>query len=536
MSLLNILQNVSQDERNMILGQETSDPLHKAFIGKRTVHAGLQGRLVEYEAVHEIWGNEICEAVNEAEHCAIYIHIPFCQTKCLYCAFFQNKSRQAEEDIYIEGLISEIECDSKKIKFETSVIESVFIGGGTPTSLSVNNVKKLFNAIHKNFTLSPTCEITLEGRVNDLIPEKIEAWLKCGVNRISLGIQTFDTKIRQQMGRIDTKEKIIEKIKLLKSFRACTLIADLMYGMPGQTKEILLEDLRLLSELDFDGMDLYQLNIFPGTGLEQAIKKRLLLEAATTEKQADLYVLAREYLVREKYTRLSACHWSRSNKERNKYNSMAKSGAVIYPFGAGAGGNIGGYSLMLHRHIMVYQKSLLSKQKPIMMMAKQNDFQQDADFIVKEVELGKIDFKELCRRNIKFKELEYILEYWKKNKLMYLENGIYYLTIAGEFWYLNITQSLIECMAGVLTGKISCINQNVSLQDKKTEVLPDILVMAIAEAIPNLSLKESKEMVKKIPEQIQIMLKNTPKESLVSMIKNMSPEMWGKMIGAGKEV
>ena len=108
--------------------------------------------------------------------------------------------------------------------------------------------------------------------MHDLTPEKIEAWLSNGVNRISLGVQSFDTELRQRIGRLDSRETVLDKISMLKSYDV-TVIVDLIYGLPGQTMDMWLEDVRALETADVDGMDLYQLNIFPGGSLGKGCKK-----------------------------------------------------------------------------------------------------------------------------------------------------------------------------------------------------------------------------------------------------------------------
>lgn len=214
---------------------------------------------------------------------AVYIHIPFCQTRCLYCGFYQNASR-------------------------------------------------LLEMIQRSFSLVPDCEITLEGRVHDLVPEKIEAWLSHGVNRISLGGQSFDTVLRQRVGRIDSREEVLKRLALLKKYDV-TVIVDLIYGLPGQTMATWMEDVRTLALADVDGMDLYQLNVFPNGPLDKAVANGSVPPCATVAEQADMYVAARDYLLDNGVERLSLCHFRRSKRERSLYNTLAKTGAGRFSYG-----------------------------------------------------------------------------------------------------------------------------------------------------------------------------------------------------------
>ena len=126
-----------------------------------------------------------------------YIHIPFCKTKCTYCGFFQNGTSQNVEDQYIDGLVSELKLASERPRLKDGLIHAVFIGGGTPTSLSPANSERLLKAIKEYLPLANDYELTLEGRIHDLIPENLDVWMANGVNRMSIGVQSFNTEVRQ---------------------------------------------------------------------------------------------------------------------------------------------------------------------------------------------------------------------------------------------------------------------------------------------------------------------------------------------------
>lgn len=286
----------------------------------------------------------------------------------------------------------------------------MFFGGGTPTSLSPTNAGRLLAAVREQFHLAPDAEVTMEGRVHDLVPEKIEAWLAGGVNRISLGVQSFDTALRRRVGRIDAREEVLRRLALLRR-EDVTIIADLIYGLPEQDLASWLADIRTLAEADVDGMDLYQLNIFPGSDLEKALRTGRVLACADLAGQADLYLAARDQLLAEGTERLSFFHWRRHRRERSRYNTMVKSGAVVYPFGCGAGGNFGGLSFMQQRELSAYQQMVSRGEKPIMMMAHQLDEREQrlCDSLVSDLEKGFVDFRRLTMLDSRLEALEYAL-------------------------------------------------------------------------------------------------------------------------------
>ncbi|MGL5512005.1 MAG: heme anaerobic degradation radical SAM methyltransferase ChuW/HutW, partial [Sporomusa sp.] len=352
LKLQSLFQTLSAEEAALQLGFETADPLTGAFSQKRVVHAGVQGRPVSPAQAQALWSQVMAQPPAEKTERTAYIHIPFCQTKCLYCSFFQNAVNQAAEDHYIDCLIRELETDADSPQLKDGLIHAVFIGGGTPTSLSPHNARRLLTAIRRCLPLSNDYELTLEGRSNDLIPEKMDVWMENGVNRVSIGVQSFHTKIRRQMGRVDDKETLLERLAALKAYDQCSVIIDLIYGLPDQDMQIWEEDLQILTDSVVDGMDLYQLNVFYGSELEKQILAGKISPAANTSEQAQMYAYAQEFVAKRGFQRLSNCHWRRNDRERSLYNTLAKRGSAIFPFGCGAGGNIGGYSTMLHRGLL----------------------------------------------------------------------------------------------------------------------------------------------------------------------------------------
>lgn len=141
-------------------------------------------------------------------------------------------------------------------RLSSAPIQAVFIGGGTPTSLSPENAGRLLSTIQRCLPLANDYELTFEGRVHDLVPEKMDVWFRNGVNRMSLGVQSFDTKVRQAVGRIDDGETVFSHLQELLSYNQCAVVIDLMYGLPYQTMDVWHKDVETLVESGIDGADL----------------------------------------------------------------------------------------------------------------------------------------------------------------------------------------------------------------------------------------------------------------------------------------
>ena len=458
---------VSEEQRELQFGRASGDPLTEAFPRKRVVHAGVRGEVVPPAEAQETWRTVMNTPAKKGELQTAYVHIPFCKTKCLYCGFFQNAAQQSAEDDYVEALIEEIASAADAPRLKGGLIHAVFIGGGTPTSLSAENAARVLSTLRRVLPLANDYELTLEGRIHDLVPEKIEAGFANGVNRISLGVQSFDTKVRQSQGRIETREEVLERLRLLKSYEQCSVVLDLIYGLPGQSMEVWQQDLDDLIASGIDGADFYQLNVFEGSDLNKRIAEGKLAPAATTKEQAKMYAFAHDYMKKRGWRQLSMCHWACSSRERSLYNALAKRGVPMFPFGSSAGGFLGGYAVMLHRVLQPYAMLVASNQKPIMGLVKQSEIQPFSNCAVNMLEYGLMDLSRLEAMDERLTGLRWLYELWEKRGLVAFNGVQYELTIAGKFWEVNIAQTTVECIQYLLTGENAMSVERIAAQDKK---------------------------------------------------------------------
>ena len=436
MSLASFFESIPEKQRNLQLGLECDNPMSGAFPHKRVVHAGLNGTLVSPKETQAVWDTLMNGTPKTGEMQCAYIHIPFCKTKCTYCGFFQNGTSQSVEDQYIDGLVSELKLASERPRLKDGLIHAVFIGGGTPTSLSPANSERLLKAIKEYLPLANDYELTLEGRIHDLIPENLDVWMANGVNRMSIGVQSFNTEVRQMVGRLDTKETVLERLATLKAYGQCA--------------------------------DLYQLNVFDGSDLNKDIANGKVPAAATTAMQGDMFEFGRKYLDERSYRRLSAAHWSANNRERSLYNILAKAGVPMFPFGSGAGGNVDGYGMMLHRALKPYEDMVSRGEKPFMALMKQSDLQPVVNQVVSQLEQGFLNIISLVTLDPRLEELNWLYKLWEERGLLTYNGLLYKLTAAGEFWTVNLTQSTLEAVEYIMTGKNSFAMEAVAAQDTKT--------------------------------------------------------------------
>ncbi len=201
----------------------------------------------------------------------LYIHIPFCISKCPYCDFFSIVTHDDKlKRRYISALIKETEIYGQKIK-DVELI-SIYIGGGTPTILEGKQLKEILSALNNNFSIADDAEITIEANPGTIDGDKIKTLFRAGVNRISLGGQSFDDRTLKKIGRIHNKKDIIDTFQLARYEGFKNINIDIMFGLPGQSKKEFEKTLKELITLKPEHISLYALTIERDTALYELVE------------------------------------------------------------------------------------------------------------------------------------------------------------------------------------------------------------------------------------------------------------------------
>ena len=423
---------------------ESENVIVDAFSKKTAVHAGLMDKFAPKEQTQEVLKNVLNQERNNRT--AAYIHVPFCETHCLYCGFYNQPYRKEQSRIYTDVLIQEIKLWENTTAFKTKPINALYFGGGTPTALEVEDISRLLTYIHNTFPLANDCEITMEGRISNMTKEKVEAYLQGGVNRFSLGVQSFNTDLRRSMGRRSDRDTIIERINMIKEYNQAAVVLDLIYGFPNQTMDIWVDDIKLAQSLEIDGFDCYQLNVFPNTPLGKRIADGSMNPALNVKEKTELFIKSVELMQKALYTRISVNHWQRTTRERNIYNRLARGYASCLSFGAGAGGNINGYSYMILRDYQGYLAAVKNGVKPIMGISIPGENYSMYKEISEYFETGYLDLAYLENKyNLPLTDIcSRLLSQWENAGVIKYENNKIILTLAGQFWFVNLSQLLQE--------------------------------------------------------------------------------------------
>lgn len=275
-----------------------------------------------------------------------YVHIPFCTQICYYCDFSKVFIKNQPVDSYLEHLLEEFRS------YDIEKLSTLYIGGGTPTALSAPQLEVLLNGLTKNLDLSVLEELTIEANPGDLDADKIAVLKNSAVNRVSLGVQTFDDKMLKKIGRSHLEKDIYENIDRLKLAGFDNISIDLIYALPGQTMEQVKENVAKAIGLDIPHMSLYSLILENHTVFMNRMR-RGKLPLPKEELEAEMF----EYIIAE-LERVGFEHYEISNFSKpgfeSRHNLMYWDNAEYYGIGAGASGYVNGVRYKNHGPIRHY--------------------------------------------------------------------------------------------------------------------------------------------------------------------------------------
>ena len=239
----------------------------------------------------------------------IYVHIPFCKRKCDYCDFISYSNKDSKIQEYIEAVKKEIEL--QKIKSE---ITTIYVGGGTPSYIESKYIKEIIEEIKKK-NVSNDAEITIEVNPGTVTLEKLRDYKECGINRLSIGLQTTQNNLLKQIGRIHDFEQFIETYKMARKEGFENINVDLMLGLPNQRIKDLKDSLEKVIELQPEHISVYSLIIEEGTPICNKIEKGDL-ELPEEELERNMYWYVKNTLELNGYK-----HYEISNFARKGYES-----------------------------------------------------------------------------------------------------------------------------------------------------------------------------------------------------------------------
>ncbi len=285
---------------------------------------------------------------------SVYIHIPFCKSICSYCDFCKVLYNDSWVKPYFEKLEEEIDN-----VYMGEVIETLYIGGGTPSSLSLDELCELFKIISK-FKISKNVEFTFECNLNDLVEEKLEFLYKAGVNRLSVGIESFNENKLEFMNREANFKDAKEKLELAKNIGFKNINVDLMYAIPGENNKDLVSDLKLFLKLEPVHISTYSLMIEKNTlvGLNK-------IKPIEEERDSKMYEIICNTLKKAGYIHYEVSNFSKDGYQ-SKHNLTYWNNNEYYGFGCGASGFVAGVRYENTKSLTEYLKGNFVSSKTLM--------------------------------------------------------------------------------------------------------------------------------------------------------------------------
>lgn len=262
----------------------------------------------------------------------IYIHIPFCLHKCPYCNFNSLAVNHLPESKYVKALTEEIK--DRAIEFKSYVVETIYFGGGTPSLFSLFSIDKILANLASSFKLHPNCEITLEVNPKTVDFKKLSDFHAIGINRLSLGIQSFKNNLLKILRRIHSAQEALISFEQARKAGFENIGIDLMFGIPSQTISDWKTDLKQVLTLYPEHISTYQLHLEEGT---QFYKRMLKGELNLTAEDvlAEMYEITREILIPRGYEQYEISNFA-LNKFYSRHNLRYWNGKDYLGIGAGA--------------------------------------------------------------------------------------------------------------------------------------------------------------------------------------------------------
>ncbi len=370
----------------------------------------------------------------------IYIHIPFCEKKCNYCAFSSFVNLKEEKDRYIEHLLKEIDnFDYNQLDFNENLIllgkekdtsykvDTIYIGGGTPSLLNLDDLTKILKKIKEKFEVCDNCEITIECNPNSMNIEKAKGYINLGINRISIGIQSLDDSQLNFIGRLHNSNQALNAIEIAKESGFSNISVDMIIGLKNQSSDTFIKELKKLIEKGVNHISTYLLQIEDNTPLKDFVKNNPHF-LPDEDECMEIFNEATKFLKKELFLQYEVSNFAKSGYE-SRHN-----------FKYWTGENYKGFGLSAHSYINGIRYANSSTFKSY--YAKEQSLKEKLtikELIEEHVMLGfrcrnGIDIKYLEKLGYNIEENKDIDKYNKKNILIRKSDKIY---LNSDYYGIN---------------------------------------------------------------------------------------------------
>ncbi len=376
---------------------------------------------------------------------SLYIHIPFCDSACIFCPYYKAHGQQNYRDKlipYVDAIITEIRKYANTSYLKKKKIESVHFGGGNPFLLPVSELNRIVTTIKEVFEIEVNDNWTMEGSINSIRDvEYVQNLLANGINRVSFGIQTFKEDIRQNMNIKTQIDEIYQGVEVLKKGGLTEYCIDMMYNLPDQSIENFITDLEKVTELNPYHIDIYNMAVFPNTYIDKLIHTEGKFKIIPSNKnQARMFVEGDRWLLEHGYKQIITNTYSRRQKEIHIGDKLYLNNCNVLGIGVSSRGYIDGYVYKnvcdIDEYIKLVNKDLYPADLAYVCSKEQHNDRKMVFFpILMQIAKSEIPDYERYKARI-----EYIIECG----LAYWDYDVLKLTKEGIFWSGNISTLFID--------------------------------------------------------------------------------------------
>lgn len=377
----------------------------------------------------------------------IYIHVPFCRSKCQYCDFY---SVTTKDDRLLDGYLDAICAHVKEAGAlaPNYVVDTVYFGGGTPSFFGADGMATILTAVRRSFDVSNSAEITFEANPDSVSPKLLRKLHSEGFNRVSLGIQCDDDNILEKIGRPHNYAQAVNAVKQIRRAGFRNLSLDLIYGLPGQTLGSWERTLQNVLKLEPEHISCYGLKVEEGTPMH---RYQQYLSLPDDDAQADMYLRAVEILRGKGFRHYEISNFCRRNNE-SKHNLKYWTGGEYLGFGPDASSDFAGKRFKMVRDLRSYIDGILSGGQVIDELQEIPQRERAGEYLMMRLRTN----HGICAKDyekqylLPFEPLERImLQYAKSGHAVKLDNGHWRLTPEGFLISNTVITSLLTVQDGL---------------------------------------------------------------------------------------
>lgn len=373
----------------------------------------------------------------------VYVHVPFCAEICTFCAFFRRASMgDAVVEAYVNALCREVDRVADTPWARGRPFEAVYIGGGTPTTLAASQIDRLLAKLGA-LPLADDCEVTVEGRADGLDRAYLRGLVEAGVNRLSIGVQSFDTSVRRGVGRLADREGVLATLDRAGAAGFANLSVDLIYNLPGQTPATWAATLETLRRTPATGCSVYALLPRSRSVLgRQLARGEVRLGGIDAEYRCHAAAVD-HFRRRPGWRRFSGVHYGRRDRETHRYNGVRSGEADVLGLGAGAAWRIDDLSGINLASVGRFIEQADAGRGAVAMAARTPEAVQAREPLFNLVHGPGVDADRFARLLPEWlDELGGLVELG----LIHVEDGWCRLSDDGGFWAYNIASMLGEAI------------------------------------------------------------------------------------------